>query len=59
MLHLYIIKRPALMPAVYHSGRGDKTRTCDPMLPKHVRYQLRYTSLSTAVIIYVLGIICK
>ena len=26
-----------------HFCRGDRTRTCDPMLPKHVRYQLRYT----------------
>ncbi len=24
-------------------GRGGGTRTPDPMLPKHVRYQLRYT----------------
>ena len=27
-------------------GRGDRIRTCDPMLPKHVRYQLRYTSIA-------------
>ena len=25
------------------NGRGDKTRTCNLMLPKHARYQLRYT----------------
>ena len=23
-------------------GRDDRARTCDLMLPKHVRYQLRY-----------------
>jgi hypothetical protein len=27
------------------NGRGDKIRTCDLMLPKHARYQLRYTPL--------------
>ena len=26
-------------------GRGDKIRTCDLMLPKHARYQLRYTPI--------------
>ena len=24
-------------------GRGEETRTPDPMVPNHVRYQLRYT----------------
>ena len=43
----------------YFLGRGDKIRTCDPMLPKHVRYQLRYTSILTAVIISVLWTDCK
>ena len=28
------------------TGRGDRTRTCGPMVPNHVRYQLRYTSIS-------------
>ena len=27
-------------------GRGGGARTPDPMLPKHVRYQLRYTPLA-------------
>jgi hypothetical protein len=27
------------------SGRGDRIRTCDLMLPKHARYQLRYTPM--------------
>ena len=40
------------------SGRGDRIRTCDPMLPKHVRYQLRYTSMPTTII-YVLKVLCK
>ena len=40
-----------MIPAVlFCSGRGDKTRTCDPMLPKHVRYQLRYTSIANEII---------
>ncbi len=46
-------------PAGCLFGRGDRIRTCDPMLPKHVRYQLRYTSILTAVIIYVLRHHCK
>ena len=25
-----------------HNGRDNRIRTCGPMLPKHVRYQLRY-----------------
>ena len=29
----------------FHFGRGDRTRTCGPMVPNHVRYQLRYTSI--------------
>lgn len=24
-------------------GRSDTTRTCDPLIPNEVRYQLRYT----------------
>ena len=43
----------------FFCGRGDRIRTCDPMLPKHVRYQLRYTSILTADIIYVLTDNCK
>ena len=27
----------------YELGRSDRVRTCDLMLPKHARYQLRYT----------------
>ena len=26
-------------------GRGDRTRTCDSLVPNQERYQLRYTSL--------------
>ena len=26
------------------SGRGDRTRTCDSLVPNQERYQLRYTS---------------
>ena len=26
-----------------HFGRGDRTRTCDPLVPNQMRYQLRYT----------------
>ena len=25
-------------------GRGDRTRTCDSLVPNQERYQLRYTS---------------
>ena len=31
-------------------GRGDRTRTCDILLPKQARYQLRYTSMNGAVV---------
>ena len=26
-------------------GRGDRTRTCDSLVPNQERYQLRYTSV--------------
>ena len=26
-------------------GRGDRTRTCDSLVPNQERYQLRYTSI--------------
>ena len=29
----------------FHFGRGDRTRTCDSLVPNQERYQLRYTSL--------------
>ena len=29
----------------YLCGRGDRTRTCDPLVPNQMRYQLRYTPL--------------
>ena len=32
------------------NGRGDRTRTYDLMLPKHARYQLRYTPIEVMVI---------
>ena len=35
-------QRPKLL-SLPTPSRGDRARTCDPMLPKHVRYQLRYT----------------
>jgi hypothetical protein len=41
------IRNPLLYPTELRAhyiknGRGGKTRTCDPSLPKRVRYQLRY-----------------
>ncbi len=27
-------------------GRGDRTRTCDSLVPNQERYQLRYTSIA-------------
>ena len=27
------------------TGRGDRIRTCDLMVPNHARYQLRYTPM--------------
>ena len=30
----------------YLSGRGDRDRTCDLMVPNHARYQLRYASIN-------------
>ena len=29
----------------FKGGRGDRTRTCDSLVPNQERYQLRYTSL--------------
>ena len=29
-------------------GRGDRTRTCDSLVPNQERYQLRYTSVLKA-----------
>ena len=28
----------------FKGGRGDRTRTCDSLVPNQERYQLRYTS---------------
>ena len=28
---------------MYQNRRGDMTRTCDPLVPNQMRYQLRYT----------------
>ena len=29
---------------LFSQGRGDRTRTCDSLVPNQERYQLRYTS---------------
>ena len=29
---------------ILYGGRGDRTRTCDSLVPNQERYQLRYTS---------------
>ena len=29
----------------FKRGRGDRTRTCDSLVPNQERYQLRYTSI--------------
>ena len=29
----------------FKGGRGDRTRTCDILVPNQERYQLRYTSM--------------
>ena len=34
--------------AVYYFSRGDRTRTCDSLVPNQERYQLRYTSKNFA-----------
>ena len=34
-----------------HNGPSDRIRTCGIMLPKHARYQLRYTRITTIRII--------
>ena len=38
------LRRRLLYPTelLSHNGRGSRTRTGDPLLPKQVRYQLRY-----------------
>ena len=30
---------------IFKGGRGDRTRTCDSLVPNQERYQLRYTSI--------------
>ena len=30
-------------------GRGDRTRTCDSLVPNQERYQLRYTSVANVI----------
>ena len=39
-----------MCPEIY--GRGEETRTPDPMVPNHVRYQLRYTPLTHDALLY-------
>lgn len=34
-------------PSLLRISRGDRTRTCDSLVPNQERYQLRYTSLRT------------
>ena len=36
-------------------GRGSRARTGDPLLPKQVRYQLRYTPIRIYRIILIYG----
>ena len=36
-------------------GRGSRARTGDPLLPKQVRYQLRYTPIRIDRIIVIYG----
>ena len=31
---------------LFSQGRGDRTRTCDSLVPNQERYQLRYTSVA-------------
>ena len=38
----YTATQPANCIAFYHR-RGDRIRTCDPLVPNQVRYQLRHT----------------
>ena len=35
--------------AVHCESRGDRTRTCDSLVPNQERYQLRYTSVILAM----------
>ena len=39
---------------VFLSGRDDTIRTCDPLLPKQVRYQLRHIPFVFRKINYVI-----
>ncbi len=41
-------KRSNLLSYTFTSSRNDRIRTCDILLPKQVRYQLRYIPLSAA-----------
>ena len=34
---------PSLTALCFSSRRGDRIRTCDPLVPNQMRYQLRYT----------------
>ena len=37
--------RPNVLVLSFRIGRGDRTRTCDPLVPNQMRYQLRYTPI--------------
>ena len=47
MMGMKAIKKPLTRDesAVFQESRGDRTRTCDSLVPNQERYQLRYTSL--------------
>ena len=34
-------------------GRGDRTRTCDILVPNQVRYQLRYAPIFAAAKVHI------
>ena len=46
----YLCKKSPLIhceseDSFHMGGRGDRTRTCDSLVPNQERYQLRYTSV--------------
>lgn len=41
------IKKEMDIVSISFVCRGDRTRTCDSLVPNQERYQLRYTSLPT------------
>ena len=46
---LYSITLPVKSIIVFYCCRGDRIRTCDPLVPNQVRYQLRHAPKTSCI----------